>query len=203
MTALSAPPSDDGSERESSLRLLERAQAGDQIALEQLLARYRPRLRRWAHRRLPIAARDLADTDDLVQDTLVRAIKNLKGFVAKREGGFQDYLRTAVGNAIRDEIRKARKRPQIGGLDPSLATDAPSPLERAVGRRRLARYEAALARLEPDEREAIVARLEFGFTHGELAAALGKRTPDAARKLCEKALARLLVLMNEAKPAEY
>jgi DNA-binding GntR family transcriptional regulator len=43
----------------------------------------------------------------------------------------------------------------------------------------------------------VVARLEFGFTHSELAAALGKRTPDAARKLCQKAIARLLLIMQD------
>jgi len=171
------------------------------MALEALLHRYRPRLRRWAHRRLPPWARDLAETDDLVQDTLVKAIRNLAGFNADGEAGFQSYLRTAVGNAIRDEIRKARRRPPIEGLDPSHPSDASSPLDRAVGRLRLDRYEAALAQLAPDERDALVARLEFGFTHGELAAALGKRTPDAARKLCHKAFARLLTLMGELKPS--
>jgi RNA polymerase sigma-70 factor, ECF subfamily len=180
---------------ESSLALLKRAQAGDQSALDALLMRYRPRLRHWAHRRLPRWARDLADTDDLVQDTLVKAIRNLDGFVGDSEDGFQNYLRLAIGNAIRDEVRKTRRRPTVTGLDPSAPSDEPSPLERAIGRRRLARYEEALARLSPDDREAVVARLEFGFTHSELAAALGKRTPDAARKACQKAIAQLLSIM--------
>jgi RNA polymerase sigma factor (sigma-70 family) len=185
------------SQLESSLALLARAQAGDASALEALLSRYRPRLRRWAHRRLLTWARDLADTDDLVLDTLVKALRNFDRFVAHGDGSFQNYLRSAIGNAIRDEIRKARKRPAIAGLDPTIPTDAPSPLERVVGRRRLARYEAALARLVPEQRDAVVARLEFGFTHSELAAALGKRTPDAARKVCQKAIAELLLIMAE------
>lgn len=187
---------------ESSLALLLRAQNGDHAALDTLLARYRPRLHRWAHRRLPSWARDLADTDDLVQDTLIKAIRNLDEFVSEADTGFQNYLRLSVGNAIKDEIRKARRRPSNAPLDPSLPSDAPSPLERAVGRRRLARYESALARLAPDEREAVVARLEFGFTHSELAAALGRRTPDAARKLCKKAIAQLVTLMASMRPDE-
>jgi RNA polymerase sigma factor (sigma-70 family) len=187
---------------ESSLALLLRAQNGDLAALDVLLARYRPRLRRWAHRRLPSWARDLADTDDVVQDTLIKAIRNLDGFVSETDAGFQNYLRLSVGNAIKDEMRKARRRPSNSALDPSMPSDEPSPLERAVGRRRLARYESALARLAPDEREAVVARLEFGFTHSELAAVLGKRTPDAARKLCKKALAQLVTLMATMRPDE-
>jgi RNA polymerase sigma-70 factor (ECF subfamily) len=179
--------------------LLERAKAGDAAALETLLARYGTRLRQWAHRRLPHWARDLSDTDDLVQVTLLKTVRNLGGFSADTELGFQNYLRRAISNAIRDEIRRTRTRPTIAALDPTVASDDPSPLELAVGRGRLARYEAALAKLTVEERDVIVARLEFGFTHGELAAALGKGTPDAARKFCKKSISRLLLLMGEAE----
>jgi RNA polymerase sigma factor (sigma-70 family) len=194
-----SPETDDVSGPDSSLALLARAQAGDSAALETLLARYRPRLRRWAHRRLPDWARGLTDTDDLVQETLLKTIRNLGAFVPHSDTGLQNYLRTAVGNALRDEIRKARKRPPMVALDDSRPSEEPTPLERAVGRLRLARYEAALARLSPEEREAVVGRLEFGFTHGDLAAALGKRTPDAARKLCQKAIAKLVAIMDSTK----
>jgi RNA polymerase sigma factor (sigma-70 family) len=182
---------------ESSLLLLARAKAGDVAALESLLARYRPRLARWTHRRLPAWARDLTDTDDLVQETLVKTVRNLDRFIADGASGFQNYLRLAIRNAIRDQIQRAHRRPIEVGLDPALPSDEPSPFERAVGRGRLARYEAALERLSPIEREAVVARFEFGFTHVELAAVLGKSTPDAARKLCLKATNRLLTFMRE------
>jgi RNA polymerase sigma factor (sigma-70 family) len=185
------------SSAESTLTLLTRARAGDRSALEILFTRYRPRLLRWAHRRLPAWARDLSETDDLVHDTLLKTFRNLDGFIPEHDRGFQHYLRLAIGNAVRDEIRKARTRPAITALDPSHPCDAPSPLERALGQHRLARYEAALERLSSEEREAVVARLEFGFTHRELADALGKSTPDAARKVCHRALARLLALMQE------
>ena len=142
---------------ESSVSLLMRAQAGDRAALETLLARYRPRLRRWAHRRLPRWARDLTDTDDLVQDTLVKTIRNLPGFDPGGTEGFQNYLRLAVRNAIRDQIRRANRRPATVELDPALPCDDQSPFERAVGRARRARYERALERLTPDEREAVIA----------------------------------------------
>ena len=104
---------DSSSPLEASIVLLRRAQEGDPGALDVLLTRYRPRLKRWAHRRLPSWARGLSDTDDLIQDTLVKAIRNLRDFVAVGEHGFQNYLRSAVANAIRDEIRMARNRPAL------------------------------------------------------------------------------------------
>ena len=48
--------------------------------------RYLPRLSRWASGRLPRWARDLSDTDDLVQDTLIRSVANLGHFEARGEG---------------------------------------------------------------------------------------------------------------------
>lgn len=184
---------------ESTHVLLERARAGDTLALDILLSRYRPRLRRWAHRRLPVWARGVADTDDLVQNTFIKAIRNLDQFVLDGAEGFQNYLRLAIGNAIRDEVRRTRRQPPAAALDVSLPSEHPSPLDHAIVSRRLDRYEAALAQLTAEEREAVIARLEFGFTHGELAAALGKQTPDAARKACRKAIARLVALMDDAR----
>ena len=68
---------------------------------------------------------------------------------------------------------------------------ADSPLEQAIGREAVERYEQALARLKPEEREAIIARVEMGYSYEELATALGKPTPDAARKAAQRALVRL------------
>jgi len=66
-----------------------------------------------------------------------------------------------------------------------------SPLEEAIGREAVERYESALQRLRPEEREAIIARVEMDYNYEELAQALGKPTPDAARKAAQRALVRL------------
>jgi RNA polymerase sigma-70 factor (ECF subfamily) len=71
-----------------------------------------------------------------------------------------------------------------------LASDE-SPLEEAIGREAVERYERALARLKPEERETIIAKVELGYSYDELAEALGKTTSDAARKAAQRALVRL------------
>jgi hypothetical protein len=53
----------------SSLTLLERVKGGDSHALNGLLQHYLPRLIRWASGRVPRWARDMPDTEDLVQET--------------------------------------------------------------------------------------------------------------------------------------
>jgi RNA polymerase sigma-70 factor (ECF subfamily) len=190
----SAPPGDS----ESTFHLIERARAGDQEALERLFARHLKPLQRWARGRLPKWARDLADTDDLVQDTLVQTFKRIDDFEPRRVGALQAYLREAVLNRIRNELRRTGRQPPATDLDGLEVESGESPLEQAIGREAVERYEGALQRLKPEEREAIIARVEMGYSFEELAEALGKPTPDAARKAAHRALVRLAEEMKRA-----
>src|SRR6202035_2381849 len=101
----------------STFDLVERAKSGDGDALNRLFARYLPSLRRWASGRLPRWARDLMDTDDLVQETMIRAVKRLGAFESRHEGALQAYLRQAVVNRIRDEVRRSARLPVTDVLE--------------------------------------------------------------------------------------
>lgn len=181
---------------ESTASILDRVRAGDRDALNLLMERYLPILERWATGRLPIWARDLADTGDLVQETLIRSFKSMDRFEARGEGALLAYLRQALRNRIIDEVRARTRRPAPAVIDSAHPDAGASPLESAVGAEVLARYEQALAELRPVEREAIVARVELGYSYDELATALGKPTPGAARVAVTRALARLARLME-------
>ena len=183
---------------ESSMDLLERARAGDASALDALMARHLPRLRRWASGRLPRWARDMSDTQDLVQETLLRTFKRIDRFECRGEGALQAYLRQGILNRIRDELRKAARRPGVDVLDSRRPDAGASPLEQAIGGQAIDRYDAALQRLRPDDREAIIARIEMGLTNDELAALLGKPSANAARMALERALVRLAAEMHLA-----
>lgn len=182
---------------ESTLTLLTRARGGDEQALDELFARYVPLLRRWATGRLPRRVRDLADTPDLVQDTLIQVFKKIEGFEHRGEGAFHAYLRQAVMNRIRNEIRNAGRRPERVELDESAPDDQLSPLEAAIGSEAVERYEAALQRLREEERELIVARVELGLTYSEVAEAAGKPSSDAARMAITRAIAHLIEEMAD------
>ena len=182
---------------ESSVVLLERVRQGDQDALETLLRRYVPALRRWARGRLPQWARDVADTEDLVQDTVLRGLRNLPNFDYRHDGALNAYLRQAVLNRIRDECRRVGRRPYQDDLDDSMPDRAASPLEAAIGAEGVTRYEAALQRLKADDREAIIARIEMGYSYAELAVMLGKSSADAARVATSRALLRLAGVLRD------
>jgi RNA polymerase sigma-70 factor (ECF subfamily) len=171
--------------------LLRLAREGDPRAQEQLFARYLPRLRRWASGRLPMFARSLLDTSDLVQETLMRVFQGLERVEVRGPGGFQAYVRQAVLNRIRDEVRWAARRPGPDGVPETLPDALPSPLENAVGAEVLARYERALATLDEKDRELLHLRIELDFDYQEVAEMTGRSSRDAARMAIQRALARL------------
>ena len=181
----------DNAPLDSSLTLLERARAGDRAALDSLVARYLPRLQRWASGRLPQWARDLADTQDLVQETLFNSFQRIERFDSRGEGALQAYLRQAILNRIRDELRRAKRQPSKTELDSEAAGNARSPLEEAIGQEAIERYEQALARLRPEDREVVVAKIELGYTYREIAEILDRPTANAARMAAERAIIRL------------
>jgi RNA polymerase sigma-70 factor (ECF subfamily) len=183
---------------ETTVELLAQVRQGDRDALDRLIARCVPPLRRWARGRLPSAARGLLDTQDLVQDTILSSLRHLDHFESRHEGALQAYLRQAVLNRIRDEARRFGRRPAATELTDSQPSDAASPLDIAIGREGVERYEAALQRLRPADREAIIGRLELQYDYQELATILGKPNANAARVAVTRALARLMEQFDEA-----
>ena len=183
---------------ETTISLLERARGGDSAALDQLVERSLPPLRRWARGRLPQWARNLGDTQDLVQDAVLRTLPRLQTFKAEHPGALQAFLRQAISNHIIDEIRKVQRRPTVGEV-PETPDPAPSPLEVVIGRQGIARYEAALQTLTPADREAIIARIELQQSYEEVAIALNKPTPNAARVAVTRALGRLVEAMAHTR----
>ena len=183
---------------DSTFELIEKARLGDQEALDRLFARHLRPLQRWASGWLPQWARGLADTDDLVQDTLLQTFKRIDAFEPRRVGALQAYLRQAVLNRLRDELRRKGRQPPAVDLDGVDVAGGESPLEEAIGREAVERYEQALHRLKPEDREAIIGRVELGLDYDDLAEALGKPTADAARKAAQRALVRLAEEMKSS-----
>lgn len=192
----------DAGDTHTTAQLIGQIRAGDAQARERLFARCLPLLRHWAHGRLPFYARDLNDTNDLIQMTLARALNRLNEFESQHQGSFLAYLRTILLNALRDEIRRTGRHGTPETLNDAHPDSASSsPVEMAVGQQELARYEAALAGLPPQSQEIVVLRIEFGLSFPEIAAETGN-TPDAARMAFNRARARLDELLDSEDPRE-
>jgi RNA polymerase sigma-70 factor, ECF subfamily len=181
---------------DSSMTLLLRAQQGDERARNELCARYLPRLRRWAHGRLPGWARDHLDTEDIVQDTLLNSIRRLESFSPRHEQAFCAYLCQAIRNRVSDAVRRAARRPASEELPSGSATPDPSPFELAVGREMAEQYDDALQRLRESDRELIIARVELGLDYSEITDLAGKSSVGTTRVAVSRALLRLAAAMG-------
>jgi RNA polymerase sigma-70 factor (ECF subfamily) len=183
--------------------LLEGARAGRDQAVELLLARYGDRLRRWATGRLPGHARHTDDTEDLVQDVLIQSLRRLESFEHREDGAFHSYLRTAVLNRIRNEVRHSgvRGRAQDAIVEHQQRVQR-SPLEELIGSEALERYEAALQELNEGDRELVVARMEFDGSYEELAEMTDKPSANACRMALKRALMRLAKIMAESEQGD-
>ena len=181
---------------ETSSALIAKMKSGDGAAMEALMRRTLPALRRWARGRLPRYARDLMDTEDVVQEAVLSTLKRVGEFEPHHAGSFEAYLRTAIQNKVRDEMRRVARRVVAAELPDDAQSQTPSPLERAVEREAFERYEHALEKLRPAERVAIVLRLEFEHSFEEIATGLGKASPAAARMAVNRALMKLSAFMR-------
>ena len=181
-----------------TVELVERAKAGDEQALERLIARVLPRIQRWAHGRLPRGARSMLDTVDIVQDVLVSSVRHLENFEQRGPGAFVAYLRRGLVNRLEDERRKLACRPVQSEMPNDVVAHEPTPLQQVLSDERQARYEAALAELDDAEQAAIIGRFEWGYSYADLAIALGKPTDGAARAAVLRAVQRLVTIVRQS-----
>jgi len=176
--------------------LLKLARDGDRAALDRVMERYLPRLQRWASGRLPSHARSLLDTSDLVQETLMRTFESLDRIDVQGPGAFQAYVRRAVLNRLRDQVRWAARRPGPAEFPADLPDPAPSPLELAIGGDVLGRFERAMDSLSEEDRQLIHLKVELDFDYGEIAAMTDRPSRDAVRMATQRALTRLAKAMG-------
>jgi len=184
---------------EATVDLINRVKGGDDAALDRLLQRCIPALRRWASGRLPRTARGMLETVDLVQDAVMACMRRLDVFEVRHQGALQAYFRQAVMNRILDIVRQQKRRPDQVEMPEQLPDVRPSPLDQAIGSENAARYDAAIQRLKPADREAIIGRVELQYSYDELAIVLDKPTAAAARVAVTRAMKRLADEMRHGR----
>lgn len=183
------------SQLSTTVMLLNGFKEGDATASNALLQVFRPLLLKWAHGRVPQKARDYLDTHDVVQDTLVLALKNQQQVKADNPGAFFCYLRQIFLNQIKQELRK--NKPFQVALTTQFSNHEKLAYEKDMNT--LMAYDQALERLSEEQKQAVVMRLEFGLSHQEIADVMNKNSPDAARVYIARAVAKLAEQMSGSK----
>ena len=176
---------------DSTVTLLPLAARGDRRAVEILIERMGPYLRRFGHGRLPRWARSRAETEDLVQESLIRALNHLPRFENQTIKDFRSWLHTVFRNLVTDEKRFVGRVGVAKELPADVEEPGMSPEEQVVELAKAEVFERALQRLEPGDRLILVYRLEHGYSFQELADKLGKPSADAARMTYNRALTKV------------
>ena len=137
-------------------QLVRAAQGGSEEALEALFRRH------WqgAHRAAFLIVRDSQAAEDIAQEAFLAAIRALGRFDRRRP--FRPWLHRIVVNRAIDHTRARALRNEVGeGTQEPVAAEPAAGLDEDLV--------AALARLGPEQRGAIVLRFLLDYTPGEIA----------------------------------
>ena len=160
---------------DNDLELVDRAGAGDTDAFREIVERHSRRLFKTAYR----LTGNEAHADDVVQETFLRAYRNLQRFDARSQLGTWLYRITV--NCAMDLMRKESRRTARETSEDkvelaSLETPEPRP-DRLAASGELGRAVArVLADLSPTERTAFVLRHFEGYSSVEIGRLLGMRS---------------------------
>ena len=146
-----------------------------------------PALRRYAR----ALTRDGDVADDLVQDTLVRALRSEHLF---HGGDIRSWLYTILTNLNRNRLRSLARRPMLSPLEENDAPDMAGP---EAGGRDIAR---ALATLVEDQRAALLLVVLEGLSYREVAEVQGVPIGTVMSRLA-RARAQLKTYLDGERPA--
>ena len=187
---------------EDTVRLLERIAAGDQAAVDGLLARHRPIMRALIAGRLDPAIRARIDPSDVVQDALAEVVRRLPDYLIRRPMPFHLWvLKAAYERALnlrrnhraarRNVAREAQEPDQSSlALAHSLACTGPTPSEAVQAQEAERQVVRALEDLSDADREILILRQVDELPYDEIAVLLDMGAA-AARQRYGRALIRL------------
>ena len=189
----------------STFALLEQAKGGDEQALSRAFERYRRRLAVLIHYKLSPQAREFSDVEDLVQETCLRAFRDIDRFTYLAPGSFLRWLSAIADHAIVDRARY-QNRQRRAGEEVAFRSDSnplgPEPSDSRTPSRLFAQQQAVerlLARLDAlpeDYRQVLIHTRIEGLTTAETAQLMGK-SREAVALLVYRALKRFRVLCQE------
>ncbi|MBT4863630.1 MAG: sigma-70 family RNA polymerase sigma factor [Planctomycetaceae bacterium] len=181
----------------SLAELFRQARAGDERALGKLCEQHRPYLRLLAQRSLDSQIGVRADASDLVQQTMLSAIRNFKTFEGEHSAQFVAWLQIIHERNVVDTIRAHtadkravnREGPIVDDRD-QFGTQTDSPSARAMRSEDAVQLAQAMETLPEDQREAVRLRHLEGWPIGRIAETLG-RSEEASAGLIKRGMAKL------------
>jgi RNA polymerase sigma-70 factor (subfamily 1) len=191
----------------STFALLEKARSGDEEALSRVFEKHRRRLAVLIHYKLNPQARRFCDVEDLLQETHLRAFRDINRFTYQSPESFLRWLSSIADHVIVDRMRYLRRECRAGEEIPFRSASnpvGPEPADTKTPSRLFAQQQAVerlLARLDmlpEDYRQALILAKIEGLTTAETAERLGK-SRDAVALLVFRALKRFREIVKETR----
>jgi RNA polymerase sigma-70 factor (ECF subfamily) len=191
----------------SSFTLLEKAKAGDGAALSLAFEGVRRRLAVLVHFKLSPHTREFSEVEDVVQETCLRAFRDLDGFSYQSPGSFLRWLSAIADHVIVDRARYAGRARRAGDEVPFRSPSnpqGPEPADTKTPSRLFAQQEAVerlldrLGAMPEDYRQAILMAKIEGLSTAEMAERLGK-SREAVALLVYRAVKRFRALRENGK----
>lgn len=186
--------------------LVEKAIAGDRLAVERLLVLHARRLSRHLQPKIPDMLQGVVDVDDILQQTFLQVFRDIQTFEPAGEGSFYAWLRGIAENRLFDCIRQHKRKKRGGefkrqiaaGHGQSTAADildllagnTSTPSVSVARREMIDAIHAGLACLPEDQRRAIQLHCLEGRSLDETAKLMNK-TPGAVRALVHRGKVKL------------
>lgn len=190
-----------------SVTLVRQAQAGELDAFERLFERHYGRVKRVVQLRIGAELRASYESDDVLHEALIQAIRDFDRYEIREDAGLIDWLAGIVEHRVRALIRhgRAAKRDRdaevaldhirssisTGTLRIDLEADVPLPDDEAEQNEQVSILSRCLEELAPRHRQVILLRLYESASWEEVAGKIGSASPDAARMLYAKARVEL------------
>jgi RNA polymerase sigma-70 factor (ECF subfamily) len=192
----------------SSHGLVERVKLGDHDAFSRLFGKYRSRLAVLIHYKLGPNLRRDADVDDVLQETLLRAFRDIARFDYRAPGSFMSWLARIADHVLADMARARNRQRRAGEHVPFRSESNPGGPEPAdyhtpsrifTENESLRRFVTLLECMPEDYRRVILMAKIEGLTTSEVAERMEKST-ESASLLLHRALCRLQSLYEGDKP---
>ena len=186
----------------STFTLLEKAQSGDREALSRAFEKYQRRLAVLVHFKLGERTRSFAEVDDIVQETLLRAFRDIEHFSYQAPGSFLRWLSVIADHAIVGRVSYHGRERRAGEEIPFRSESnpaGPEPADTKTPSRLLAQQEAVerllarLSALPEDYRKVILMAKIEGLSTAEIAQQMGK-SREAVALLVYRAVKRFRAL---------
>ena len=173
--------------------LVERAQAGDRDALEELYLIHFDRIYSYLH----VSVGNRHDAEDLTTQTFLKMLESIGKF---RWGSapFSAWLFRIAHNLAMDHFRAARRwqpEEEVPEPEPDESTSAEAGALDAIGQKSML---ALIDDLSSEQQQVLTLKFVFGFSNGEAATILGK-TEGAVKSLQHRALVTLHKKLEEKR----